>query len=142
MKIYLKRNGVLYFWAVLDLFYIARFVWLNISQGRIPLVDDIFSFSEVYPQQGAYALVTFSLSLLLNISVISTAVVFLKKWKYAHWVVYFQTPLRLFFTTPSVSILPWVFNVMSVKSGVILISVVFISEIVKLGTFYLTRKDN
>jgi len=56
MKVFLKRNRVLYFWAMFDLFYIVRFGWLNISQGRIPLVDDILSFSDIYPQQGVYSL--------------------------------------------------------------------------------------
>lgn len=59
MKVFLKRNWVLYFWAIFDFYYIARFVWLNISHSRIPLVDDIFYFSEIYQQQGAYSLVFF-----------------------------------------------------------------------------------
>lgn len=142
MKIFLKRNCVLYFWAMFDLFYIVRFGWLNISQGRIPLVDDILSFSNIYPQQGVYSLILFSFSLLLNISIIFSAVMFLKKWKYANWIVYVQTPFRLFFMIPSISILPWVFKSMSIKAGVIFFAAVFISEIIKLGTFYLTRKES
>ena len=142
MKVFLKRNRVLYFWAMFDLFYIVRFGWLNISQGRIPLVDDILSFSDIYPQQGVYSLILFSFSLLLNISIIFSAVMLLKKWKYANWIVYVQTPLRLFFMIPSISILPWVFKSMSIKAGVIFLAAVFISEIIKIGTFYLTRKES
>jgi len=125
-----------------DLFYIVRFGWLNISQGRIPLVDDILSFSDIYPQQGVYSLILFSFSLLLNISIIFSAVMLLKKWKYANWIVYVQTPFRLFFMIPSISILPWVFKSMSIKAGVIFLAAVFISEIIKIGTFYLTRKES
>lgn len=142
MKVFLKRNRVLFFWAMFDLFYIVRFGWLNISQGRIPLVDDILSFSDIYPQQGVYSLILFSFSLLLNISIIFSAVMFLKKWKYANWTVYVQTPFRLFFMIPSISILPWVFKSMSIKAGVIFLAAVFISEIIKIGTFYLTRKES
>lgn len=140
MKFRLKQNHILYFWAVFDLFYIARFIWLNISQGRIPLIDDILSFSNIYPQQGAYSLVLFSFSLLLNISIVFSAVMFLKKWKYVSWMVYFQTPFRLFFMIPSVSIMPWIFKTMSIKLGAIFLVVVFLSEIIKVGTFYLTRE--
>lgn len=140
MKVFLKRNRVLYFWAMFDLFYIVRFCWLNISQGRIPLVDDILSFSNIYPLQGTYSLVLFSFSLLLNISIIFSAVMFLKKWKYANWIVYVQTPFRLFFMIPSISILPWMFKTMSIKVGAIFLAVVFLSEIIKVGTFYLTRE--
>jgi len=142
MNTFLKRNHVLYFWAVFDLFYIARFSWLNISQGRIPLVDDVVSFGDIYPQQGAYSLILFSFSLLLNISIIFSAVMFLKQWKYAHWLVYFQSPLRIFFMVPSISILPWVFKVMSIKVGMLFFLSVLISEVIKIGSIYLTRKGN
>ncbi|NIY49344.1 hypothetical protein E2L00_18010 [Cedecea colo] len=142
MKFILKRNHIFYFWAVFDLFYIIRFIWLNISQGRTPLVDDILSFSGIYPQQGVYSLILFSFSLLLNVSIIFSAVMFLKKWKYANWIVYVQTPFRLFFMIPSISILSWVFKSISVKAGVIFFAAVFISEIIKIGTFYLTRKES
>lgn len=142
MKVILKRNRVLHCWAIFDLFYIIRFGWLNISQGRTPLVDDILSFSEIYPQQGVYSLILFSFSLLFNVSVIFSAVMFLKKWKYANWIVYVQTPFRLFFMIPSFSILPWMFKTMSIKVGAMFLAAVFLSEIIKLGTFYLTREKN
>lgn len=142
MKFRLKQNYILYFWAAFDLFYIARFIWLNISQGRIPLIDDLLSFSNIYPQQGAYSLVLFSFSLLFNISIIFSAAMLLKKWKYVSWIVYFQTPFRLFFMIPSISILPWIFKTMSIKVGAIFIAAVFLSEIIKVGTFYLTREKS
>ncbi|ATA21314.1 hypothetical protein EDC48_108138 [Gibbsiella quercinecans] len=142
MKFILKHNYIFYFWAVFDLFYIVRFIWLNISQGRIPLIDDILSFSDIYPQQGAYSLVLFSFSLLLNVSIVFSAVMLLKKWKYVSWIVYFQTPFRLFFMIPSISILPWMFKTMSIKVGAIFLAAVFLSEIIKVGTFYLTREKS
>ena len=142
MKFRLKQNHILYFWAAFDLFYIVRFFWLNISQGRIPLIDDVFSFSNIYPQQGAYSLVLFSFSLLFNISIIFSAAMLLKNWKYVSWIVYFQTPFRLFFMIPSISILPWIFKAMSIKVGAIFIAAVFLSEIIKVGTFYLTREKS
>jgi len=67
---------------------------------------------------------------------------FLNKWKYVIWVVYFQAPFRLFFMIPSISIFPWIFKSMSIKAGVIFLVAVFISEIIKIGTFYLTRKES
>jgi len=142
MKFRLKQSNILYFWAVFDLFYIARFIWLNISQGRIPLIDDILSFSSIYPRQGAYALVLFSFLLLLNISIVFSAVMFLKKWKYVSCIVYFQTPFRLFFMIPSISILPWMFKTMSINAVAIFIAAVLLSEIIKVGTFYLTREKS
>ncbi|EOV3157647.1 hypothetical protein ACOMXK_004444 [Enterobacter ludwigii] len=141
MKLRLNQNYILYFWGVFDLFYIARFIWLNISQGRIPLISDILSFGNIYPQQEFYSLVLFLSSLLFNMSIVFSAVMLLKKWKYVNWVVYFQTPFRLFFMIPSISILSWFFKTMSIKVGVIFIAAVFLSEIIKIGTFYLTREQ-
>ena len=139
MKILLKRNCVLSFWAMFDFFYIVRFVWLNISQGRIPLVDDVLSFCEIYPLQGVYSLVVFSFSLLLNMSIFLSAVLFLIKWRYVHWLVYIQTPLRLFFMLPSISILSWALKIASVDIVLVFFFAVLISEMIKVVTFYLTR---
>lgn len=136
----LSRKHVLYFWGMFDLFYICRFIWLNISQGRIPLVDDIFSFSDVYPHQGAYSLVLFSFSLLLNVSIVFSAVMFLKKWKYVNWIVYVQTPFRLIFMIPSISTLPWMFKTMSIKVGAVFLVAVLISEAIKVVSFILAKK--
>ncbi|EOQ45334.1 hypothetical protein WES_03464 [Escherichia sp. KTE31] len=142
MKLRLKQKHILYCWAVFDLFYIVRFIWLNISQGRIPLIDDILSFSHIYLQQGAYSQVIFYFSLLLNVSIVFSSLMFLNKWKYVNWAVYIQTPFRLFFMIPSISILPWMFKTISIKVGPIFIVAVFLSEIIKVGTFYLTREKS
>lgn len=137
-----KRNYVLYFWAAFDLFYIAKFIWWNISQGRISLFDDIVSFNDTYLQLGAYSLVIFSFSLLFNISIVFSAIAFLKNWKYVNWIVYAQTPIRLLFMVPSVSILLWIFNFMSINIGLGFVVAVVISEIIKIMTLYLTKTDN
>lgn len=142
MRTILKRRSVLYFWAMFDLFYICRFVWLNISVGRLPLVDDILSFSEIYPQQGVYSIVFFSFSLLFNLSIIFSFMMFLNGWKYARWLVYAQAPFRLFFMIPSISILLWVFKFMSIGFGVISFLIVLISEIIKIGTFILMDNEH
>lgn len=113
-----------------------------ILKGRIPLMDDIFPFYGIYPQQKAYSLVLFSFSLLLNISIVFVCYYFLKKWKYVNWIVHFQTPFRLFFIVPSISILPWMFKTMSIKVGTIFIVDVFLLDIIKVGTFYLTRNKS
>jgi len=49
MKHQMTLKRVFYFWAVCDLFYIARFIFINLEQGRIPLVDDVLSFGYLFP---------------------------------------------------------------------------------------------
>jgi len=141
MKNTITLKRVFYFWAVFDLFYIIRFIWINIEQGRIPLIDDLLSFSNLYPQQGLYSLLLFSFSLLLNVSIVFSAYFLFKQRKSVHWLIYVQTPLRILFVIPSLSILPWLFKTLSIRVGVIFILATVISEVLKVVTVYLAKKS-
>ena len=132
----------LLFLGLIDIFYIARFVFLNISQERIPLIDDIISFGNIYPQQGEYSLILFSLSLLLNISVVCSVVLLFIKWKSVHWIIYAQTPLRLIFVVPSLSVLPWLLKNISISTGLILFVLTLVSEVLKISSFFIARKNS
>jgi len=142
MNLKLSFKSACYFWAVFDIFYIARFVFLNISQERTPLIDDIISFGNIYPQQGGYSLILFSLSLLLNISFVCSAVLLFIKWKSVHWIIYAQTPLRLLFVVPSLSVLPWLLKNISISTGLILFVLTLVSEVLKISSFFIARKNS
>ena len=140
MKNNLNRKNVFYFWALFDLLYIIRFIWLNLEQGRIPLVDDILSFNSIFPQHGSYSLILFSLSLLLNISIVFSAIYLFRQKSNVRWLIYIQTPLRIIFITPSLSFLPWLLKTLSIKSAAIFLLATVLSEILKVVTIYLTKK--
>ncbi|MEI2264067.1 hypothetical protein [Erwinia sp. CGal63] len=142
MKSHIKTSSIFYFWATFDLFYIARFVWINISQRRIPLIDDILSFIDIFPQQGGYALILIVLSLLLNVSILFSAALLFIQRKNVHWLIYAQTPLRLLYALPSLSVLPWLFKTLTVKNSIIVICAIILSEILKVSTIYLANKNN
>ncbi len=141
MKNYITLRNVFYFWGMLDLFYIMRFIWLNIEQGRIPLIDDVLNFSSIFPQQGVYSLFIFILSLLLNVSIIFSSLLLLKKWKNAYWLIYFQTPLRVLFFIPSLSFLPWFFKTFSLPIGGLFILTTVISEVLKVVTISMAKES-
>ena len=136
----LKTRIILYFWAAFDLFYVIRFIWLNLSQGRTPLMDDIISFKELFAEQGFHIVILFSLSLLLNISVLLSAILLVLGWRHVNKVVYGQTLLRLMFIVPSLSVLPWALRYASITSGTILFIVTIFSEILKVSSIYLSKK--
>ncbi|MBD9642631.1 hypothetical protein IB231_03190 [Pantoea sp. PNT02] len=140
MKLTFKFRHVLFFWAAFDFIYIIRFIWLNLSQGRMPLIDDIISFSELFVTQGFYTLILFSLSLLLNISIVLSAVLLLAGWRHVQKVVYTQTLLRIMFIVPSLSVLPWILKNASITNGVVFLLATIISEILKVGSIYLFKK--
>ncbi len=135
----LNFRKVCLFWGVLDVFYIVRFIWLNVEQGRIPLIDDIASFSQLLPQQGMSALVMFTLSLLLTISIIFSAVLLLVGWGKVRFLVFAQIPLRLLLVVPSLSFAPWLLKQLHANGILLLITVLIISELLKFGSFALTR---
>lgn len=135
----LNFRKVCLFWGVLDVFYIVRFIWLNVEQGRIPLIDDIASFSQLLPQQGMSALVMFTLSLLLTISIIFSAVLLLVGWGRVRFLVFAQIPLRLLLVVPSLSFAPWLLKQLHANGILLLIAVLIISELLKFSSFALTR---
>ncbi len=140
-KVTLEYKKVCLFWGVMDLFYVARFIWLNVEQGRIPLIDDIIGFSQLYSEQGMVSLVMFSLSLLLNISILFSAFLLLAGWRHVHKLIYAQIPLRLLFIVPSLSFMPWLVKEVHFTGVFTFVMVVIISELLKFGTFTLTKKD-
>lgn len=140
MRLTMKFRHVLYLWAAFDFIYIIRFIWLNLSQGRIPLIDDIISFSDFFAAQGFYTLILFSLSLLLNISIVFSAVLLLAGWRHVQKVVYVQTLFRIMFMVPSLSVLPWILKSASINSGVVFLLATLISEILKVSSIYLFKK--
>jgi len=135
-KIYIRKSSVFYLWATFDLLYIIRFIWINIAQGRIPLIDDITSFAPFLSQHGWYSLTLFSFSLLLNVSIIFSAALLFIQWKSVRWLIYAQTPLRLLYALPSLSVLPWLLKSLSVKTSIIFIFALVASEVLKISTIY------
>lgn len=142
MKPISKRSFVLYLWAFFDFLYIARFIWLNESQGRTPLIDDLRYFNEIYYDQGSYALIVFSFSFFLNVSILFSFVLFLIGWRYSYWLSCIQVPFRLLFLVPSLSIFPWFFKIMPASFFLVFVSAVVLSETIKIATFYLLRKES
>ena len=48
----LNFRQVCMFWGSMDVLYLANYLWQSIAEGRIPLIDDIFSFNQLYTEQG------------------------------------------------------------------------------------------
>jgi len=140
MKNNLNKKAIFYFWGLCDVFYILRFIWLNIEQGRVPLIDDILSFNRVFPLQGLYSPVLFALSLLLNISIVFSAIFLFRQRENIHWLIYIQTPLRIMFIIPSLSILPWLLKNFSITAGTVFLFVTVLSEILKVVTVNMAKK--
>lgn len=139
----LNFRCVCIFWGLMDLFYIVRFVWINVTQGRIPLVEDIINFSHISSQHGGgvYITIAFLSSLTLNVSIIFSSVLLLRCWRKSRVIVYAQIPFRIFLTVPSLSFLPWLLNRFDISGLFFLLGILIFSELLKLGTFMFANGD-
>lgn len=141
----LNYRIVCFIWGALDIFYIIRFAWLNVEQGRIPLVDDIISFNHINSEYGSefWTVLMFSVSLILNISIIISAILLLVGWCRVHCFIYIQIPFRLLMAIPSISFLPWLLKQLNITSVSIFVILLVLSEIIKFASFKLaSNKKN
>ncbi|KAB0657271.1 hypothetical protein [Burkholderia diffusa] len=123
------------FWAAMDLLYLARYLWLNVVEGKIPFVADILRLQNL-EQPTWYAPLTTSLSLGLTCFIAVTAYLFLTNSWAARPMAYVQIPFRLLLAVPSLSFIPWLLNLFGSHSLVLNIALLIASESVKVLTLY------
>ncbi|KAF1040084.1 MAG: hypothetical protein GAK33_01084 [Burkholderia lata] len=123
------------FWGGLDLLYLIRYVWINVADGRIPIVADLQAFSQL-DQPHWFA----GLSLLLLLSIVASACLFLLGRTAARRLAYVQEPLRLLLAVPSLSFIPWLLTHFGITSLVLSITLLLGSEALKIISLHMTRR--
>lgn len=140
----LNFRQVCMFWGSMDVLYLANYLWQSIAGGRIPLIDDIFSFNQLYTEQGGgyWLILIFTLSMITTLSIFFSAVLLLTTGDSVIYLVAAQTPLRLLLVMPSLSFLPWILN--GINPGGIGLALVLLltSEALKVWSLILSRKRN
>lgn len=140
----LNFRQVCMFWGSMDVLYLANYLWQSIAGGRIPLIDDIFSFNQLYTEQGGgyWLILIFTLSMITTLSIFFSAVLLLTTGDRVIYLVAAQTPLRLLLVMPSLSFLPWLLN--GINPGGIGLALVLLltSEALKVWSLILSRKRN
>ncbi|EHD1638551.1 arginine:ornithine antiporter [Salmonella enterica] len=129
------KRGVFLFWGTLDLLYLIRFVWVNFDRGRIPIIADIQSFSQ-QEQPFWFAGLLFGLSVLLTLSIVVSAFLFLRGHRWARVLAYAQEPLRLLLIVPSLSFVPWFIAYSDTRSPALNFAFLLGSEALKVLTLY------
>lgn len=124
------------FWSGMDLLYVGRFCYLGFSQGRIPFYSDIQSFFLLSTEHSSVSILLFWLSLVLNVSIIFSMLLFFCNSSRVLYIVYVQTPLRLLLAVPSIPFLLWFAKTSGATSATLLFVLLLLSEIIKLCSFY------
>ncbi|CAN7648433.1 arginine:ornithine antiporter [Pseudomonas umsongensis] len=135
-------NKVYLFWGGMDLIYIGRFCYLNVSQGKVPLYSDVQSFVRLSSEQDSISFLIFSMSLVLNVSIIVSMFLFLRRSRFASRLAYAQVPLRLLFGVPSLSILVWASTTAGVTSSALLMGLLLFSEVLKVVSIGFWRTNH
>ncbi|QTF09788.1 arginine:ornithine antiporter [Brenneria izadpanahii] len=135
----INAASVFYFWGIMDLFYVVRYLWLNFSHNNIPIYDEVLTFWRLRPFHGGYLDVFFGLSLILTLSIPVSAGLFLRHHRFAVTLAYLQTPLRLLTAAPSLSFIPWLIGVIGFHHALLNLGLLLFSEIAKVLTLRLIR---
>ena len=136
----LEQKNVFWFWGGMDLFYLLQFIGWNIYHQRVPLYDDILSFLPLLQTWGSAAAWLFTLHFILTISIPASMILFWRHSRYALWLAYAQTPLRLIFMLPSLSLVFWMLREMEFKGSAFYIGFLLVSEAAKVVTLWRCRR--
>lgn len=100
----MKWRLVYWFWGILDLLYVVRFILLEFIQGKIPFYSDAQIYFYFTPNFDIYSLAKLFLGFAFNLSVMGSAVLFICGSRWVPRVVYVQTPIRFLLGIPSLPI--------------------------------------
>lgn len=132
----LTRTHVFWFWGAMDALYLIRYAVASAMEGRIPYLSDIESALWVLRDHSREQLYMFGIAMLLQVSILISCVLLFLGREQVRWVTYLQTPLRLAFIVPSVSLLLVGAQLVPNYNLVLMAVLVVISEVVKVWSVW------
>ncbi|VUS39645.1 arginine:ornithine antiporter [Klebsiella spallanzanii] len=136
----LQRKKVFGFWAGMDLFYLLQFLCWNIYHQRVPFYSDILAYIQLVQNYGSVAAWLYPLNVILIISIPASMILFWRQSRYALWLAYAQTPLRLVFMLPSLSLVLWMLREMEFRGAIFYSGFLLVSEAAKIVTLWRCRQ--
>lgn len=127
-------------WGIFDAIYVARYVSLSVSGGRVPYVDDFNNALGLLAVHGGLPKVLAALVWGLELSIVLSCCFFLLQWRVARWLAYFQVPLRLVLFVPSISVLFMGPDLKERYGIILLLSLLVMSEGLKVWTLWVSRR--
>lgn len=125
-----QRNITYLVWAALDGFYIVWYCINSLMGGRLPYLTDFSSTLVTLEQQGGANAAIALISWLLQLSIILSCVLFLRRAQLAKYLAFIQIPFRLFFLLPSISVLLLTAQLLP-GYGLFFFVLIILSELVK-----------
>lgn len=138
----MMRKRVFWFWGVMDAFLLIRYAVTSAMGGRIPYLSDIENASWLLRDHSVVQFYMFGFAMLLQVSIVISCVLFFLGRESVKWVVYLQTPFRLAFIVPSVSLLLVGAQLFRDYNWVLMAVLVVVSEGVKVWTVWRWSKNS
>jgi hypothetical protein len=139
-RLKLSAEKVYVVWGVFDAIYIARYVLLSVSAGRVPYIDDFNSAMGLLAVHGGLPKVLAAVVWGLEISIVLSCCFFVMRWRVARWLAYVQVPLRLVLFVPSISVLFMGADLKERYGIALLLSLLVMSEGLKVWTLWVSRR--
>lgn len=137
----MTRKHVFWFWGAMDAIHLVRYVVTSAMGGRVPYFSDIESALWLLGEHSVVQLYAFGFAMLLQISIVMSCWLLFLDREWVKWVVYLQTPLRLAFVIPSVSLLLVGAQMFPSYNLVLMAGLVIVSEAVKVWSVWRWGKN-
>lgn len=132
----MTRKQVFWFWGAMDAIFLARYAVTSALGGRVPYLSDVESALWLLREHSVVQLYLFGFAMLLQVSIVISCLLFFFGRETVKWVVYVQTPMRLAFIVPSVSLLLVGAQFVPSYNPVLLAVLVVISEALKVWSVW------
>ncbi|MQG96356.1 hypothetical protein [Pseudomonas sp. MN1F] len=121
-------------WGGLDALSLLLYVVASIRRGHLPFVTDLDNMLSFLDEQGFVTSVLVVMNLVLQVSIILSAVLLLGGRKAGVYLGLAQIPLRLLFATPSLSVLLIWASLVPGYDPWLMLGLIGVSELSKGGT--------
>lgn len=116
-----------YFWGALDLVYLSWYIVESLKRDKVPFLSDLLLINDAYKHSGILIGIVYSyLGWLLSLSVCLSAILLLLRRNSAKFFCYVQSPVRVVYLAPSLSLIyflpeslrgdPWVIGLVLIFS--------------------------
>jgi len=130
------RKQVFWFWGAMDAIYLVRYIATSAREGRIPYFNDIENALWLLRDHSVVQIYTFGFVMVLQMSVVASCFLFFLNSEKTRWLVYLQTPLRLAFFIPSISLLLIAAQLVPSYNVVLMAVLVVASEMMKVWSVW------
>ena len=129
--------NILKFWGVLDLFFILIIFYRDIESGLIPYYSYIVNLIDTIDSYGSnFPIIFFLPAVILQLSIIFSAVLLLRNHRWARILCYSQTPFRLFLVVPSIPFVLELLSSITQNNFYITVTALLLIEVIKITSLY------